>query len=178
MYFDKQTYYKVGNLDTRLNAVDESLVEDLKLFCNSVSHLYSHLTKPVLDIALVTIILIKLARKRGETGLIPSIIGVLVVIATGQVLKKISPPFGKLVAEESALRGNLRAIHSRIISNAEEIAFYGGHKVFLHHFFFIFFYCATIKLLHDLSAANLLVRVLGSRNGFLFVTIRFYLYFP
>lgn len=131
MYFDKQTYYKVGNLDTRLNAVDESLVEDLKLFCNSVSHLYSHLTKPVLDIALVSIILVKLARKRGETGLIPSIIGVLVVLATGQVLKMISPPFGKLVAEESALRGNLRAIHSRIISNAEEIAFYGGHKVII-----------------------------------------------
>lgn len=131
LYFDNQTYYKVGNLDSRLTSPDESLTEDLRLFSDSIAHLYSHMTKPILDLLLVCFTLNNISKKRGHSWAMPISIATLVTVSTGQILKMCSPAFGKLVAEESSRRGNLRTIHSRIITNSEEIAFYGGNKVCL-----------------------------------------------
>lgn len=53
----------------------------------------------------------------------------MVVFLTFWALRKLSPRFGKLVSEESRRRGLLRFAHTRIITNAEEIAFFDGHQV-------------------------------------------------
>ena len=53
---------------------------------------------------------------------------------TATALRRLSPPFGKLKAVEGRKEGDFRALHSRLIANAEEVAFYGGadmEKVFL-----------------------------------------------
>ena len=129
LYFKNQTYYRVSNLDTRLANPDHSLTEDVQAFSSAVTHIYSHLSKPILDLVLLTGAIGHIRKRQGVHSPYPSLLSLGMIFLTGWVLKVCSPPFGKLVAEEARRNGYLRYVHSRLITNAEEVAFYGGHQV-------------------------------------------------
>ncbi|CAK9801022.1 ATP-binding cassette sub-family D member [Anthophora quadrimaculata] len=128
MYLSQQTYYRVAALDTRLGGAEQRLTDDLSELASSVAHLYSSLTKPLLDCALVVIALVSFSSNMGSGGLQGPLLAIGVITLTGQILRLASPKFGQLVAEEAARRGRLREAHARISAHAEEIAFYGGHS--------------------------------------------------
>lgn len=128
MYLSQQTYYRVSALDTRLGGAEQRLTDDLSELAGSVAHLYSSLTKPLLDCALVGIALISFSARMGSRTVPGPLLAIVVIGVTGQVLRLASPRFGQLVAEEASHRGHLREAHARISAHAEEIAFYGGHR--------------------------------------------------
>ena len=74
--------------------------------------------------------LYRMANEKGKgSGLISGAVAAIAVWVTSKVLQFMQPPFGKLAAQQAALEGDLRFVQSRLITNAEEIAFYRGHKI-------------------------------------------------
>ncbi|KAK9500790.1 hypothetical protein O3M35_001986 [Rhynocoris fuscipes] len=128
-----QTYYRVSNLDTRIENADHLLTDDITAFTASLAHLYSHLTKPLFDCALIALALARSSRQMGAAVIPGPLLAVIVITLTGQVLRTLSPKFGALVSVEAERSAYLRSVHSRLITNAEEVAFYGGHQVELKH---------------------------------------------
>ena len=69
LYFKNQCYYRTSNLDGRIENADHCLTDDITAFTSSIAHLYSHITKPILDMLLITWSLAMLARSRGGASL-------------------------------------------------------------------------------------------------------------
>lgn len=129
LYFKNQSYYRVTVLDGRLDNCAQRLTDDIETVASTVSHLYGQITKPLFDILLMAIALANLVKSRNANLITGPIIICGVVLFSALILRLVSPKFGQLVAQEAEKKGYLRHVHSRIVANAEEIAFYGGHKV-------------------------------------------------
>lgn len=123
LYLKNMVFYKIANLDDRIRNADQLIAQDVTKFCNSLAELYSNLAKPLLDTVIYNL---QLAHNVGGEGLF----GVSIIVhASAYALRKFTPPFGKLVAEEGRLEGELRFAHTRLVENAEEIAMYDGNRV-------------------------------------------------
>lgn len=116
------TFYSLSALDDRIQNADQLITVDVSRFSNSLSELYSNLAKPLLD---MTIYSISLSRSVGGEGLF--FMSLLVQLSAG-VMRALTPPFGRYVADEARLEGEFRFEHSRVIDYSEEIALYGGHE--------------------------------------------------
>ena len=126
---DNLTYYKLANLDGGIGqGADQFVTNDLTLFCASAASLYSSIGKPLVDLCVFNYQLYRSLGPLALTGLLGN------YFITATLLRKLAPPFGKLKAVEGRREGDFRSLHTRLIANAEEIAFYGGadmEKVFL-----------------------------------------------
>jgi ATP-binding cassette subfamily D (ALD) long-chain fatty acid import protein len=116
------TFYALGNLDDRIKNADQLITVDVAKFSNSLAELYSNLAKPVLDMFIYNW---QLSRNVGGEGLFAM---ALLVQVSANVMRVLTPPFGKYVADEARLEGEYRFSHSRLIDNSEEIALYSGHE--------------------------------------------------
>lgn len=115
------SYYKMHNLDGSIDqGADQFICQDLTLFCDSAANLYSSLGKPFIDLITFNYQLYKSLGPLALSALLSN------YAATAILLKRLSPPFGKLKAAEGRKEGEFRALHSRLIANAEEVAFYAG----------------------------------------------------
>ncbi|PYH44817.1 uncharacterized protein BP01DRAFT_374219 [Aspergillus saccharolyticus JOP 1030-1] len=122
-------YYKLMNLDGSIGqGADQFITQDLTQFCSAAASLYSSMGKPMVDLFVFNY---QLYRSLGPLALTGILTG---YFSTAAVLRRLSPPFGKLKAVEGKKEGDFRSLHSRLLANAEEISFYGGadiERVFL-----------------------------------------------
>ncbi|KAG9324096.1 hypothetical protein KVV02_008503 [Mortierella alpina] len=51
-YLDGITFYKISNIDNRIQNADQLLTQDIDKFADNLSHLYSDIAKPLVDIVL------------------------------------------------------------------------------------------------------------------------------
>jgi ATP-binding cassette subfamily D (ALD) long-chain fatty acid import protein len=106
-YLSNLTFYKIANLDDRITNADQLITQDVAKFCEKVSDLYANLTKPILDTILFNW---QLVRNVGGEGVFA--LNVIVNVSAA-VLRALTPPFGRYVAEEGRLEGEFRFVHSR-----------------------------------------------------------------
>jgi len=116
------TFYTLSALDDRIKNADQLITVDVSKFSNSLAELYSNLAKPVLDLIIYNW---SLSRSVGGEGLFAMS---LLVQLSASVMRALTPPFGKYVADEARLEGEFRFQHSRLIDYSEEIALYAGHE--------------------------------------------------
>lgn len=126
---DNNNYYKLMNMDGGIGqGADQFITQDLTLFCSAAAALYSSMGKPLVDLFVFNY---QLYRSLGPLALSGIVTG---YFSTAVILRKVSPPFGKLKAVEGKKEGDFRGLHSRLLANAEEVSFYGGadtERVFL-----------------------------------------------
>ncbi|KAI9306349.1 ABC transporter transmembrane region 2-domain-containing protein [Cunninghamella echinulata] len=124
LYLDKEkTFYKAVNLDNRIQGTDQFITTDIAKFCDTLSSLYSNLAKPLLDTIIFNYQLTRSIGLLGTFGL------AINYVVTAKLLRAVTPSFGKLAAIEAKLEGDFRNAHTRLITNAEEIAFYNGAEL-------------------------------------------------
>ncbi|KAN0067556.1 ABC transporter transmembrane region 2 domain containing protein [Elaphomyces granulatus] len=121
---DNMNYYKLSNLDGGVGqGADQFITQDLTLFCDSAATLYSSIGKPLVDLAVFNYQLYRSLGPLALSGILSGYFG------TAAILRRLSPPFGRLKAVEGKKEGDFRGLHSRLLANAEEVAFYGGADI-------------------------------------------------
>ena len=101
---------------------DQVLTNDIEHFSYALSGLFSHVMRPVVDIAIN-------AERLYRTGgaVIPVVMGIYLVV-TSNILNYIRSPVTEFTDREQSLEGEYRSLIARIATSAEEIAALEGGR--------------------------------------------------
>lgn len=121
-YMNGLTFYHLSQNKDFQN-VDQLLTADVDKFASSIVEVYNNLSKPILDIFLLVH-----RMSSSYTGAhTPAImIGWLAIVGT--ILTQARKPLAGYIIRETQSEGQLRFVHSRLIQNNEEIAFFKGNN--------------------------------------------------
>lgn len=128
MYLDKRLVFYKTAFDNEATSsiianIDNSITNDVQKFCDAITNVFANVAKPVIDLVFFSIYLRDSLGSFGVIGIF------LNYFLTGYVLRKYSPPLGKLVSLRSSSEGDYYNYHLNMINNSEEIAFYQGTSV-------------------------------------------------
>lgn len=122
-YVDGLTYYRINVFDSSIQNVDQLLTNDIERFSTAVVDVYTNVAKPLLD---VIIIVQRMSLNYTGAATPAAIMGYLAF--AGSILTYSRRPLTAITVKETQLEGQLRYVHSRLITNCEEIAFYQGEN--------------------------------------------------
>lgn len=128
IYLDKRLAFYKLIFDDRASSsviknIDNSISNDVARFCDATCSVFANIAKPVIDLCFFSVYL------RDNLGTL-GVAGIFVnYFITGYLLKKFTPPLGKLASSRSTADGNYYNYHVNMINNNEEIAFYQGTEV-------------------------------------------------
>lgn len=120
-YMSGLTFYHLSQQSDFQN-VDQLLTADVDKFASSIVEVYSNLSKPILDIVLLVH---RMSSSYTGGGTPAVMIGWLAFV--GSILTQARRPLAGYIIRETQSEGQLRYVHSRLIQNNEEIAFFKGN---------------------------------------------------
>ena len=122
-YMHELTFYRLSQQSQEFQNVDQLLTADVDKFASSIVEVYNNLSKPILDIVL-------LVHRMSTSYTGPQtpalMIGWLAIV--GSILTTARKPLAGHLIRETQAEGQLRFVHSRLIQNNEEIAFFRGEN--------------------------------------------------
>ena len=113
-------YYKLKNVDGRIDDIDSRLVDDANSFAETMSSMSDRLLWPVLQVLLYASAVTNMIRGRRAAILWGYMLFAAVAI------KVLMPDFKSISAEISDLEGKYKRVHNNVRGASESIAFFGG----------------------------------------------------
>ena len=121
-YLDGATYYRINVLDSSCQNVDQLLTNDIDKFSAALVDVYTNIAKPLLDVIILVQRMTITYTGAASPGVMIGYLGF-----AGTILTVSRRRLASLTVKETQLEGQLRYVHSRLITNCEEVAFYQGN---------------------------------------------------
>eukprot|EP00760_Papus_ankaliazontas_P021097 PhM_4_TR18637/c0_g1_i1/m.80047/K05677/ABCD3, PMP70; ATP-binding cassette, subfamily D (ALD), member 3 len=125
-FFDKLVYYHGTVLDDRLTDADTAITSFCHEFAEHFAELPYYFLLPLFEALTALAVVVK------QVGAKPAAAMTAVVLASILVLRRLSPPFGRIHAAMLEREDEFRKLHIEIATNAEQVALHNAGS-FMHN---------------------------------------------